>query len=174
MVWEEMHQLVTSQTEVECTFSTMQCTLQPMQCTCSIGCSYTADILQTAVYTVPALHVHCIVREPRGGISLPGMYTLHALLWQHFCTLHIHCQQVAVYLQCSCSLHCSYTETILPVHSTSVWAALRTDGWTNTTKQIYISLLHNATQSIKNTFSSTVHMQASRNPSVTSDMSDDF
>ena len=42
--------------------------------------------------------------------------------WHTFCTLHIHCQQVAVYLQCTCSLHCSYTETILPVHSTSVWA----------------------------------------------------
>ncbi len=25
------------------------------------------------------------------------------------CTLHIHCQQVTVYLQCTCSLHCSYT-----------------------------------------------------------------
>ncbi len=84
---------------LQCTCSATQCTLQPMQCTCSIGCSYTADTLQTAVYTVPA------------------EWSLMAA----FCTLHIHCQQVAVYLQCTCSLHCSYTAHTLPVHSTSVW-----------------------------------------------------
>ncbi len=42
-----------------------------------------------------------------------------------FCTLHLHWQQVAVYLQPTFSLHCSYTESILPVHSTSVWECKR-------------------------------------------------
>ncbi len=73
--------------------------LQLTQCTCSIGCSYTIETLQTAVYTVPTLYIHCI-------------YTV---------AMHLHCQQVAVYVQCICSLHCRYTETILPIHSTSVW-----------------------------------------------------
>ena len=107
-------------------------TLQPMQCTCSIGCSYTADTLPGlqvhCKYTAGTLLLHC--KHTAGTLQL-AVYTANTLqnclLWQHFCTLHIHWQQVAVYLQCTCSLHCSYSETILPVHSTSVWDITRTD-----------------------------------------------
>ena len=46
------------------------------------------------------------------------------------CTLQIHCSTrsvPAVFLQCTCGAHCSYTENILPVHSTSVWDILLAD-----------------------------------------------
>ncbi len=57
----------------------------------------------------------------RSGVYLQchAVYTA-ATLQAMQCTCSIG-QQVAVYLQCMCSLHCSYTETILLVHSTSVW-----------------------------------------------------
>ncbi len=85
-------------------------TLQPMQCTCSIGCSYTADTLQTEVYTAGTLLLHCKYTVGTLHSAVNTANTLqNGLLCQHFFTLHIHCQQVAVYLQCTCSLHCSYT-----------------------------------------------------------------
>ena len=120
---------------MECTCSAMQCTLQPMQCTCSIGCSYTADTLQTAVYTVPTLHVHCsYCKYTAGTLLLHCKYTAgtlqlavytantlqNGLLWQHF----VHCTYTASKWQCTCSVCAAYTETILPVHSTSVWQLL--------------------------------------------------
>ncbi len=54
-------------------------------------------------------------KNPRPKWSVPAVYTAGTLQpMQCTCsTLHIHCQQVAVYLQCTCSLHCSYTACTL-------------------------------------------------------------
>ncbi len=95
---------------------------------CSVHCAYTVYTLhiycsdlvsQGWVIQLPELQVHC--KYTKDTLSLHCHYpagTLHLavctantlqidLLWQHFCTLHIHCQQVAVYLQCMCSIHCN-------------------------------------------------------------------
>ncbi len=76
-------------------------TLQPMQCTCSIGCSYTADTLQTAVYTVPTLHVHCRYLHCRMVSYGSILYTAH--------TLPSSGSVPALYVQPSLQLHCLYT-----------------------------------------------------------------
>ncbi len=67
-------------------------------------------------WSVPAVpcSVHCT--------STTAYAAQCGFLWQYVCALRLHCQQLAVYLQPTFSLHCSYTETTLPVHSTSVWA----------------------------------------------------
>ncbi len=95
---------------------------------CSVHCAHTACtlyILSLTIIKLPGLQVHC--KYTAGTLLLHCKYTagtLHSavytantrqngLLCQHFCTLHIHCQQVSVYLQCTCSLHCSYTACTL-------------------------------------------------------------
>ncbi len=100
-----------TQTEVECTCSAMQCTLH---------CSYTADTLQTAVSTVPTLHIHCsylVFRDCRctaSTLQVHCHYTVNTrrvhcnwqctlqngLLWQHF----VHCTYTASTWQCPCSV----------------------------------------------------------------------
>ncbi len=68
-------------------------TLQPLQCTCSIGCSYTADTLHTAVYTVPTLHVHC-----------------------SYSSIFVHCTYTASKWQCTCSIRAAYTAATLKLY----------------------------------------------------------
>ncbi len=90
-------------------------TLQPKQCTCSIGCSYTSDTLQTAVYTVTTLHVHWSYLDLQGWIHC--IYTADCSV--HFAytvyTLHIHCSELVIkeWIHCiytaGCSAHCAYT-----------------------------------------------------------------
>ena len=93
------------------------------------GCAYTADTLQIAVYTVSTLYIHCIYTAVTGiqeWIQLPEQWwtgsTLNIHCYYTVDTLHAHCHLLAVYLKPILCVHCSYTETILPVHSTSVWA----------------------------------------------------
>ncbi len=88
-VWVAPLQSGNSQTEVECTCSATvytAATLQHTQCTCSIGCPYTADTLQTAVYTGPTSTL------PAGG---------------SVCNVS-HCES-AVYLQPTLQIHWKYT-----------------------------------------------------------------
>ncbi len=85
----------------------MECTCSAMQCTLQLHCS---------LWSVPAVNlqyrllIHCRVVS-YGNIFVHCTYT--------------NCQQVAVYMQSTFSLNCSYTGTIHPIHSTSVWGANR-------------------------------------------------
>ena len=66
-------------------------TLQHMQCTGSVGCSYTSD----CKYTADTLLLHCGYTAGTLHSAVYTAYTLqNGLLWKHFCTLHLHCQQV--------------------------------------------------------------------------------
>ncbi len=95
-------------------------TLQPMQCTCSIGCSYTADTLQTAVYTVTTLHVHCSTLQVHcyytAGTLQLAVYTANTLqnglLQRHF----VHCTYTASKWQCTCSVRAAYTAATLELY----------------------------------------------------------
>ena len=116
----------TTQTEVKYVY--LQChavytaaTLQHMQCTCSIGCSYTSDTLQTAVYTVPTLYIHNTVDTLRVHCIRQCTLPIHCRVVSYG-SIFVHCTYTASKWQCTCSIHCSYTGTILPIHSTSVWA----------------------------------------------------
>ncbi len=77
---------------LQCHAVSTAATLLPMQCTCSIGCSYTADTLQTAVYTVPTLTAFLYTAHtlPARG-SVPAVYVQPTLQlhWNYTaCTLH--------------------------------------------------------------------------------------
>ena len=50
-------------------------TLQHTQCTCSIGCSYNADTLHTAVYTVPTLYGSIFAVYTAATLKLYCLYT---------------------------------------------------------------------------------------------------
>ncbi len=60
-------------------------------------------------WSVPAVYLQCHAVYTAGTLQ-PMQCTCSMAA---FCTLHIHWQQVEVYLQCTCSLHCSYTACTL-------------------------------------------------------------
>ena len=68
-------------------------------------------LLPRPKWSVPTVYPQCHAVYTVG--TLQPMQCTCSMGCQHFCTLHIHCQQVAVYLQCMCSLHCSYTACTL-------------------------------------------------------------
>ncbi len=66
-------------------------------------------------YTATTLYIHCRYTA-FGSVLHSAVYTVVS-----HDSVFIHWTYTASMWQCICSLHCSYTETILPIHSTSVW-----------------------------------------------------
>ncbi len=92
---------------------------------CSVHCAYTVFNFRNCRYTPSTLLPHSRYCGYTAFCSVHCKYGVEwSLMAAFLCTaptLPARDSVCAVFLQCTCSVHCSYTETILPIHSTSVW-----------------------------------------------------